>query len=238
MRRVTVVTAYYLNKGMMAKQAENFRSYPQKWRGAVEWIVVDDGSPRDPAEAVDCGIPLSVYRIGVDVPWSQDCARNIGAHEAQDGCWLLLTDMDHLIPEKTMHHVLTCPLEKGKVYKFQRVSAPGMEPYKPHPNSWLMSKSMFWDRVGGYDERFSLAGGAYGTDADFRNWCYAAVGEQNIEYLPVPLIRVPREVIPDASTTTLPRKTEADGILIKQVRKQRGGKKQITLAFEYKKVYP
>jgi hypothetical protein len=237
LRRVTVCMAYYDNPTMLAKQAETFRAYPAKWRGPVQWIVVDDGSPRWPAEPQDSGIPLSIYRMTVDCRWNQDSCRNAGAHEAPDGSWLLLTDMDHLIPKETMEYVLTCPLEKGKIYKFQRVSAPGMELYKPHPNSWLMSKSTFWDRVGGYDERFSLRGGCYGTDSDFRNWCYAAVGEQNIEYLPVPLVRVPREVIPDASTTTYERKTDSDREIIRRVRKERGKAKQVTLAFEYKRVF-
>lgn len=237
MRRVTVCTAYYDNPTIMQKQAETFRAYPEKWRGPVKWIVTDDGSPRWPAQPVDAGIPLEIYRIGVDVRWNQDSAKNICAHHAPDGSWLLLTDMDHMIPEETMRHVLTCPLEKGKIYKFQRVSAPDMAPYKPHPNSWLMTRSMFWDRVGGYDERFSLSGGYYGTDSDFRNWCHAAVGESGIEYLPVPLIRVPGEVCPDARTTTYERKTEADSIGIKAVRKARGSKKQVTLAFEYKRVF-
>lgn len=237
MRRVTVCMAYYDNPSMMMRHAETFRAYPEKWRGPVKWIVTDDGSPRWPAQPVESGIPLEIYRVGVDIPWSQDCCRNICAHHAPDGSWLLLTDMDHLIPKDTMEHVLTCPLEKGKIYKFQRVSAPGMEPYKAHPNSWLMTKRLFWEQVGGYDERFSLEGGAYGTDADFRNWCLAAVGEQGIEYLPVPLIRVPREVIPDASTTTYERKTDSDREIIRRVRKERGKAKQVTLAFEYKRVF-
>ncbi len=46
-----------------------------------------------------------------------------------------------------------------------RVDAPNLTPYKPHPNTWLLTTDLFY-RIGGYDERFS---GFYGTDGEFRN---------------------------------------------------------------------
>jgi hypothetical protein len=85
------------------------------------------------------------------------------------------------------------------VYRFGRVSAPRMEPYKPHPNSWALTRRTYWE-CGGYDERL---GGNYGTDGDF---LVRVRGRRSIEELSEVLIRVPRDVIADASTTTLERK--------------------------------
>lgn len=237
MRRVTVCMAYYLNQGMMARQAEMFRSYPEEWRGAVRWIVVDDGSPRNPAKPLDSGVPLDVFRILVDRRWNQDSAKNIAAHEAPDGSWLLLTDMDHLIPPETMKRVLFGPLDKGMIYKFGRVSAPKMTEYKSHPNSWCMSKRTYW-AMGGYDERFSIAGGFYGTDSDFRDRVQAYLGGE-AEVLPEHLIRVPRDVIPDASTTTYERKTDEDRDNIRRIKKERSkliDQTPLTLTFDYVRV--
>jgi hypothetical protein len=76
-----------------------------------------------------------------------------------------------------------------------------MAPYKPHPNSWLLTRAMY-DRVGGYDERYR---GVYGTDGIFAK--QLRQNARKIAPLKEVLIRYPREVVPDASTTTLARKS-------------------------------
>ncbi len=55
-------------------------------------------------------------------------------------------------------------LNRAHAYTFARVNAPALDPYKPHPNSWAMTRDLFW-YAGGYDE--ALAGN-YGTDGDFK----------------------------------------------------------------------
>ncbi len=126
---------------------------------------------------------------------------------------------------------MTEPLNPEFVYKFSRVSAPDNLPYKPHPNSWLMTKAMF-SAIGGYDERLA---GWYGTDGDFV--------ERILPIAPVvmlkhPLIRVPRSVIPDASTTTLGRKSRQDFEAIQGLRKANAGTPPLNLSFPWEKVYP
>jgi hypothetical protein len=238
LRRVTVCMPYFDNPSMLERQAEVFRDYPKNW--PVRWIVVDDCSPRWPATPKEVGFPMELFRITVPIRWGQDVARNAAAHEAPDGCWLLLTDIDHLIPAETMQRVLFEPLDKGMIYKFSRVSAPAMSEYKVHPNSWCLTKSCYW-RLGGYDERFA---GWYGTDSDFRDRVQAYLGGE-AEVLPEHLIRVPREVIPDASTPLLDgngqptRKTEADAINIRRIKKERAkleDQTPITLSFDYVRV--
>jgi hypothetical protein len=104
------------------------------------------------------------------------------------------------------------PLDGAKVYRFSRVDAPHLTPYKPHPNTWFLTREMF-DRIGGYDERFS---GYYGTDGEFRDRVHATA--KAIVMLPDVMIRYPREVIADASTTHYARKTPEDREGVKRVR--------------------
>lgn len=194
-----------MNSGMLERQFRAMESLPDDLRDQLGMIVVDDGSPSGLAFGRQIGLPLSVYRIDVDVRWNQDAARNIAAHHARTR-WLLLTDMDHLVPEATWRALCADKLNKEYVYRFQRCTLdadgekPTISPYKPHPNSWLMTKDMY-DRIGGYDERFA---GHYGTDAEFRDRVEKSC--RNVIMLIYPLWRVPRTTIHDASTTTYTRK--------------------------------
>jgi hypothetical protein len=209
MNRVTVCLAYYENPSMLSLQCETFRAYPDDLKSELSLIVVDDGSPTYPAKHEDIGFPFELYRIGVDVRWNQDACRNIAAHHAGKG-WLILTDMDHLIPADTMRYVLTVKHDKAYAYRFARVDYPAMLPKMkdgkphPHPNSYLMHSSLY-SRVGGYDEFFA---GHYGTDGDFAHRLREASGD--ILSILCPLARVPRDIVADASTTTYGRKEQID----------------------------
>jgi hypothetical protein len=55
---------------------------------------------------------FSLYRMGVDVPWNMDACRNLAASQAKTD-WLLLTDIDHLVPEKTWRKI-TAALDPGR----------------------------------------------------------------------------------------------------------------------------
>lgn len=202
MREITLILPYYDNPGMLLRQIGLMHQIPELARDRARLIVVDDGSPRWPAQLHHCVIPFELYRIEVDVRWNQDAARNIAVHHSITE-WLLLTDMDHWIPERTWKKILYGNIVPECVYRFSRVSEPEMKWYKPHPNSWLMTRDM-WERIGGYDERFA---GYYGTDADFRNRVRAAAEVVMLDEI---IVRVPREVTPDASTTTYVRKAPED----------------------------
>lgn len=216
---------------MLRRQIEFMDEVPKEARHRVRLIVVDDGSPRWPAHALECAVEVEIYRIEVDVRWNQDAARNIAVHHSQTP-WLLLTDMDHMVPKKTWQRVLNANLDPRYVFKFARVSEPEMQPYKPHPNSWLMSR-LVWEQVGGYDERFA---GFYGSDSDFRDRLKRIT---EIFMLEEHLIRVPREVTPDASTTTYERKTVEDAQAMLRIRADRAEEKNQRpkrLTFPYHRV--
>lgn len=251
MKSLTICMPYYCNEGMLEEQLKRFRALPAAVKEKLELIVVDDGTgeacftpdgqPTDracsqaiPAWLEDIGFPYRLFKILVDVRWNQDAARNIAAREAKSD-WLLLTDIDHIAPVSTLEEILPLNLDGQYVYRFSRRTMEkggASSPYKPHPNSWLMTKKVYW-KLGGYDE--SLAG-KYGTDADFRDRVVAVTGHPNM--LVQPLLRVPRDVIPDASTTTYERKAPEDAVLrdMVKLRNARPGWAPVHFRFPFKEV--
>jgi hypothetical protein len=242
---ISLVMPYYLNPEMLARQYRNFTSWPSRARAAIKVIIVDDGSPRDPAANVPrpYGLPeLEIYRVLEDRPWHQHAARNLGAHVA-DSEWLLLTDMDHMLEaggamalhrlaaHGRLDHRFAYMLDRIEADTRELTRAPNGQP-KPHPNSFVMSRELYW-RIGGYDER---ATGIYGTDALFRKRAFD-IGRKG--HLEIPLVRFWRDVVPDASTTTLPRKEGRDNAararILDEIGRNPGGK--LVLNFEWERVF-
>ncbi|MDP3720779.1 MAG: glycosyltransferase family A protein [Acidobacteriota bacterium] len=217
MRAITLVLPFYENPGMLREQQRVWREYPDDIKRRLHVVVVDDCSPTAPAlpAVEETGVAsFRLYRTKVDVRWNWLFCRNLGVAVA-DTQWVLLTDIDHVVPAATLCALMTERLDPRSVHRFARVDAPAMTPYKPHPNSWFLTRSMF-DDIGGYDERFS---GFYGTDAEFRDRVHATarvvVMREDV------LVRYPREVLADASTTTYGRKEEQDKTNVPRIREQR-----------------
>ena len=238
MKRVTLCMAFYRNPSMLLRHYALFATFEPWMREAIDVVVVDDGSP-EPQRAfgpslVASDVHVRVYRMGIDIPWNQDACRNVAVQHAETQ-WVLLTDMDHMVPRQTWEVVLTQKLDPECAYTFERVNDPALDAYKPHPNSWLMTRALY-DRAGGYDERYA---GIYGTDGNFRNRLMRFARE--FRRLPVPLIRVPREVTPDASTTTYPRKSIADDEKKRRVAAEIAKAPQVLTVrgrFPYTQVFP
>lgn len=238
MRNLTLCLAYYINPSMLKVYYDHLAAMPDEIRKHMAMIVVDDCSPTGPAypplETFD--IPTEIYRMRVDIPWAQDACRNLAVDKAKTE-WVLLTDMDHMPTKELLTFLIydhTKTIKEQNAYKFQRVSAPDMSPYKPHPNSWFMTKAMY-DMIGGYDERCC---GVYGTDGAFSRGVQAHANK--IVEIPEALIRVPREVIPDASTTTLVRRSEENDrkktIIGKEISLS-NNKRPVRFMFEWDRVY-
>jgi hypothetical protein len=196
-KHVTLIVPYYSSAIFFQHQCEVWKGYPSDLAESLSIIVVDDGSP-EPA-VLPAGLPLDVrlYRIDVDVPWNWLAARNIGAHHATAD-WLLLTDMDHVVPAETLRAVIFGHHDPRVVYAFSRREHTG-ETVNSHSASFLMTRQMFWT-IGGYDERLS---GVYGTDGQYRKRVTATAP---VQVLSDALIR--HEYVSDASVTTYERKTE------------------------------
>lgn len=242
MTPVTLVLPYYNNWNMLGEHFKIVDALPGKLRDLISIVVVDDCSPGTPA--VHCiekrkpQVQLQIFRMRKDVRWNQDACRNLGVAHAETN-WVMLTDIDHLVPPATWNVIALRDHDPKHVYKFARVSAPDMSPYKPHPNSWLMTRKMY-DNIGGYDERFA---GLYGTDGDFRDRVVETCA--GIVMLKEPLVRVPRWHIADASTTTYQRKQPEDRVGLARVRAEidalresEGGYLPLRFTFEFDRVYP
>lgn len=202
----TVVVPYFENPGMLVRQIAVWNLYAGELRKAVNVVLVDDGSPDSPAAEVvanhPCTLKIGVWRIAENIPWNQHGARNLGAKVAGGDGWLLMTDIDHLLMPDQALRIASKSLNPAKHYTMERVSLPDLLPYKHHCNTFLVTRAAYW-AVGGYDEDYC---GAYGGDGPFLRQLNALVPEQRLK--DVHVVRVPREVQPDASTTQWSRTGE------------------------------
>ncbi len=214
MRALTLVLPYFCNAGMLAEQQRVWADYPDELRARLHAIVVDDCSPKGHRPSrksltIDGLGSMRLYRLTEKARWNWLACRNLGVAEASTE-WVLLTDIDHVLPAETLRRLVAGDLDPRNVYRLSRVDAPrpwpyalsACAPYKLHPNTWLMTRAMY-DAIGGYDERLS---GCYGTDGEFRDRVH--VQAKAVVILPEVLIRYPREIIADASTTIYTRKND------------------------------
>ena len=159
----TLVLPYFENPNFLAKQIWEWGQFPGSVREHMRVIVADDGSPKHPAAGVFkehfCNVRHRLFRVEVDVRCNWLAARNIGAHHAENG-WLLLTDMDHVLPVETARSLIYGQHDPKVVYAFSRTG----KKEHPHSASFFMTREMFW-RIGGYDETFS---GLYSNDGPYR----------------------------------------------------------------------
>jgi len=202
-KHVTLVIPYYENSVFLLQQLDGWFGIAADVRASLSAVIVDDGSPENPAARVLSGqllpFPIRLFRIDVDIRWNWLAARNIGFHVAGPG-WVLVTDMDHVVPERTARAVTEGVHDPDVVYAFSRVEHTGA-PANPHSASFLMTRAMFW-KVGGYDEALS---GHYGTDGTYRRQCAAVA---SMQVLTDPLVRY--EFVQDSSTTRYLRKQPED----------------------------
>jgi hypothetical protein len=260
---LSLVMPYYRNPAMLRRHLLVWKyEWGEALKRAVEVVIVDDGSPDDTAadalaamwQGDRTGLPtIALYRVTEDRPWHQHGARNLGAHVAA-APWLLMTDMDHVVPHSTAAEVLAMlpSLRRQAVLTFGRVDAPPTLTWKadhwpefqrtrredgslkPHVNSFVVSRKFYWE-LGGYDEDFC---GVYGTDKHWRNRLFSSAVEQHLAH--APLIRVDRDVIPDASTRDVVRKTPGRLAAKREIklRKALQGRadKPVTLNFPWERV--
>ena len=231
-----MVFAYYENPQILEFQLREIASYPAEIRAELEVIVVDDGSPQFPAVDVPrpSGLPaLSIFRVSKDIRWNQDAARNIGAHEAR-APWLLVTDIDHVVPASSLVAILEGERSDQSFYTLGRVKFYGGEARESHPNSYLMTKKLYWD-IGGHDEDYA---GVYGKDFLFRKRALRRSSEVHLPH--VVLARVGTTAVKDAGTTTITRRNtllrRVWGYLLEWLKAMKLWRGVQTLSYPYEKV--
>ncbi len=226
-KAVTIVLPYYENPEFLKVQRSVWRTFPGHLCQHFLVIICDDASPNAPVSpGTSVAIQERVFRnTGPDVPWNWLGARNRGAHEAEDG-WLLMTDMDHVLPQTTAEALVYGKHDPGTVYAFERLEHSG-ERIHPHSASFFMTKAMFW-KIGGYDERFA---GHYGSDGQYRKRLRATAP---LVVSSDRLIRYERHG--DSSTTAYARKTPEDNAAIARIAKEIDGTPPLVLSFPYVEV--
>jgi len=157
----------------------------------VEFIFLDDGSD-PPLELPYDSIPdllgsqIQLYRTRDTRPWTQPCARNLGALLA-DSPRLLMTDIDHILSKEAIEFCRNSDEDKvmfprswgvldnhGKIHQKSNVlfdHGLSKELYNKrklnagmHHNTFMMKTKIFMN-LGGYDTKFC---GKYGgDDTDF-----------------------------------------------------------------------
>lgn len=201
MRRLNLAFPFYENRGVLLKHLETWLTYPEEIRNAMTVTIADDGSPTNPAaECVPADYPIDVriFRVLVDLPWNQCGARNLAMLHAPDE-WVLVTDADHVLEADDARKLLALKTHGKCFYVPGRRLAADRSPYKRHPNSYYLTRELFW-KVGGCDEDFQ---GHYGSDSTFRRGIEAIAYRQDTDAC---LTLYGRDVIPDASTTAWGRK--------------------------------
>lgn len=202
---VTIAMAYYENPKMLRVQLDEWRAYRPQDKQQLSAIIVDDGSPRNPAKAVleafgNVGFDIKLFRVGPNLPWNQDGARNLAMKNVETD-WALLTDMDHMLARADVPRMLHAALlaNVGAYYMPGRVDYDGRLCHS-HANSYLFCVRDFW-RMGGYDEDFQ---GVYGSDGNFRKCARAVLREVPTNQFR--LTRWPSDAISDANTKDWGRK--------------------------------
>lgn len=216
--RVSIILPFYRNCSMLAEQIREWNAYPD----GFQFIVIDDGSPEAALPIVQAHASpallerLSVYRIGVDIPWNRGGARNLGAQLAASK-WIIHIDIDHVLPLASAAALLKTEVSEFRWYRFPRYRKGRADEtrrkdaipddlafgqIKPHVDSYLCTKAMFWS-AGGYNEEFS---GCLGGGTPFLAEL-AKIAEPDLLPADVALHVYTRDVIPDASDHTLSRDT-------------------------------
>jgi hypothetical protein len=220
---ITYILPYYNQPKMLAAQLAEWAAYDPYTLDAMNFIVVDDGSAFDAARVFQYAPHpknVSLYQIDIDIRWNRAGARNLGSTIANTE-WLLHTDTDHVLHAQDAQNLVgrLNDFNKKKWYRFRRFRIGAADEtrmkdniprdqkigeIKPHIDSYLCTREMYW-KAGGYNEDFS---GCLGGGSPFLREL-EKVGGKPREAPPDIVLRVhTRHSIPDASANLDRDRTE------------------------------
>lgn len=169
-RELSIILLYYGERDRLLHLLDWFeRGLSRDMIPSLELVIVDDGSPINPAVEVLESRPsfsksICVATVLKDKPWNIGGARNLGAYVAS-AKFLLMIDIDiNLKAEHIKFGLEAARKESHEIYTdFSR--SQNQKAVKPHPAVMLLSKASYW-AAGGHDEDFV---GRYGyTDVHFK----------------------------------------------------------------------
>lgn len=215
--RFSLIVPFYRNLMMLRHQIRAWEEYPAE----VPVVLVDDGSPEPAREVLlEEASPellrrVSLYRIGVDIPWNRGGARNLGTLQAPTD-WVVHIDIDHVLPALLAARLLEHEVDPRHWYRFERFRVGKADETRrkdkipedaefgkihPHIDSYLCTRALYW-KAGGYNEDFS---GCLGGGSPFLAELEKVGGAPLLAPDPVHLLVMTRSVVPDASDHTLSR---------------------------------
>lgn len=162
--KLSVITHHYNNWSCAKLHLEDRARLPIPLLRDTEFVLVDDASSTE--FTLDAPQGTIIARIMEDIPWNQPGARNLGVSLATAD-WLLLTDVDHRIPETSLKQIVDSlpSLDRGTLYRLHRITLSG-DKVGPHANTFIVSAEGF-SGIGGVDEDFS---GHYGCEDKLFEW--------------------------------------------------------------------
>ena len=177
---LTVVHPFYNEKERFHRQLEVWKGWSDYVRDRVRIVLIDDGSPNPVHTYIDkhadyllARLNFSIHRITKNLKWNTPGALNLGLHMAPTD-WVLIMDSDCAFTDEHMRTLLKADPEPFAVYKFprQRYGCDRSENLKNKrflPCTMLFHRSLFWDRLGGFDEDYTgeYSGGYAFFDTDF-----------------------------------------------------------------------
>ena len=182
-------------------------------------IVVDDCSPEPAEEIFELNTPVRLYRIDDDIPWNREGARNLGTTMAETK-WIVHVDIDHVLQPQCAWRLYERNFSDNHWYRFKRFRVGKADdtrkkdaipddqeygPIKPHIDSYLCTKEMYW-KAGGYNEDYS---GCLGGGGQFLKIMKKMIGEAKLLPEDIYLEVFTRDRVLDASISDLSRdKTE------------------------------
>ena len=211
MRFISWIIPFYQNRPMLELHLTSLRSVELEVLRHLTIFLVDDCSPE--AERPDIQVRnmpdeirkrIRVLRVLDDIPWNQHGARNLGAKLAQTD-WLLMTDIDRLVPAFDLRTLVTRKLDarrhyKPRQYRMRPDFVPISELNKRAPlNQFLCMRETYW-AIGGYDEDYC---GTYGGDGPFLRALNKVAPLDRLN--DVRMFRYSRHVLDGANTANLDR---------------------------------
>jgi hypothetical protein len=173
--RISYITSFYFNQGDVRHLYDLLSRYnacPAAIMQYIQFILVDDCSMESVVLPSQINLNIKLLRITDDILWNQPGARNLGATLASTSK-ILLTDIDHYIPQELLKMLLESPVPYRQLYIFERTKESG-EKINCHINTFFTSKSVFFKSLG-YDEQFC---GNYGHDDSMFFYCNSLLAQK------------------------------------------------------------